>query len=199
MGLYTADPRRSANSELVTSARASDASLDAMVGMGSALGRGGMITKLAAARMAARSGANTLIVSGREDNVIRRIADGEPCGTLLTADQPLLVSRKQWLASLPARGGIVVDAGAARVLRSQGVSLLPVGAIRISGDFKRGDMVSCVSEQGEEVARGLSNYAAEEAEKLCGHESHEIERVLDYKGDEELVHRDNMVIITSVL
>ena len=199
MGLYTADPRRFTNSELVTSARASDASLDAMVGMGSALGRGGMITKLAAARMAARSGANTLIVSGREDNVIRRIADGEPCGTLLTADQPLLVSRKQWLASLPARGGIVVDSGAARVLRSQGVSLLPVGAIRISGDFKRGDMVSCVNEQGEEVARGLSNYAAEEAEKLCGHESHEIEQVLEYKGDEELVHRDNMVIITSVL
>lgn len=199
MGLYTADPRRFTNSELVTSARASDASLDAMVGMGSALGRGGMITKLAAARMAARSGANTLIVSGREDNVIRRIADGEPCGTLLTADQPLLVSRKQWLASLPARGGIVVDAGAARVLRSQGVSLLPVGAIKISGDFKRGDMVSCLNEQGEEVARGLSNYAAEEAEKLCGHESHEIEQVLEYKGDEELVHRDNMVIITSVL
>ena len=193
-GLFTSDPRQNENSELVPEARASDPTLDRMVGTGSALGRGGMITKLSAARTAARSGANTLIVSGREESVIRRIAEGEVCGTLLTADQPMLVSRKQWLASLPARGHVTVDAGAARVLRSQGVSLLSVGTIDVNGDFNRGDMVSCVDEQGQEVARGLSNYAAEEASRLCGHETHEIERILGYKGDEELVHRDNMVI-----
>lgn len=193
-GLYTSDPRGDEKSKLVPQARASDPALDSMVGTGSALGRGGMITKLSAARTAARSGANTLIVSGREENVIRRIAEGEVCGTLLTADRPMLVSRKQWLASLPARGRVTVDAGAARVLRSQGVSLLSVGTIDVGGDFNRGDMVSCVDEQGHEVARGLSNYAANEASKLCGHETHEIERVLGYKGDEELVHRDNMVI-----
>lgn len=193
-GLYTADPRRDESSQLISHARASDPTLDAMVGTGSALGRGGMITKLSAARTAARSGANTVIVSGREHSVIRRIADGEVCGTLLTADQPMLVSRKQWLASLPTRGRVIVDAGAASVLRSNGVSLLPVGVISVEGHFKRGDMVACIDEAGQEVARGLSNYAAEEASKLCGHESQEIERLLDYTGDEELVHRDNMVI-----
>lgn len=194
-GLYTTDPRKSTGATLVTEARARDVSLDEMAGGSGALGRGGMVTKLSGARIAARSGASTVIASGRDAQAITRLARGEVPGTLLTAEKEIMVSRKQWLAALPARGTLVLDAGAVKVLRSQGRSLLPVGVRGVKGTFTRGEMVSLVDEAGTEVARGLVNYNNKEAALIAGHPTSAIESILGLVNDEELIHRDNLVIL----
>ena len=194
LGLYVTDPRHDANAELVRVRQARDLSLDQMAGAGGALGRGGMVTKVNAARIAARSGASTIIASGASDQVITKLSQGQVTGTLLLADQEILDSRKQWLAALPAKGTLVLDDGAVKVLESKGSSLLPVGVTRVNGVFTRGEMVSCCDAKGREVARGLVNYNSEEAAGIRGRASREIESILGYPGDVELIHRDNMVL-----
>ena len=193
-GLMTANPVTDPNAELVTERSAGDMSLDAMAGEGSALGRGGMVTKLRAARIAARSGANTVITSGKRRGVIGELAAGNISGTLLTADQGMLVARKQWLVNLPVSGQLWLDEGACRVLHQDGRSLLPVGVTRVKGSFTRGEMVSCLDSNGREIARGLINYAHEDAARLCGVASSKIESVLGYVAEEELIHRDNLIL-----
>lgn len=193
-GLFTEDPRHAANATLIRQAQAKDPALDRMAGGSGALGRGGMVTKLGAARIAARSGANTVLADGREPAVITRLLHGEVAGTLLRADEAVLASRKQWLADLPPRGKLVLDAGAVRVLTQEGRSLLPVGVRAVKGKFTRGEMVSLVDETGLEVARGLVNYSAPQATMIAGHATSEIESILGFVSDEELIHRDNLVI-----
>jgi glutamate 5-kinase len=196
-GLFDADPRRNSAAKLITEAAASDSSLDGMAG-GSAglLGRGGMVTKLRAARLAARSGTNTVIASGKNDDVLLSIIAGESVGTLLIAEQQPLLARKQWLAGMTQLQGVVeLDEGAVKVLRDSGRSLLPVGVRALSGVFGRGALVSCVDGSGKEVARGLINYSSDEAEKILGKVSGEIEALLGFQGEKELIHRDNMVVV----
>ncbi|HHH47925.1 MAG TPA: glutamate 5-kinase [Gammaproteobacteria bacterium] len=195
-GLFDRDPRRHADAQLLHEARASDVSLDKMVG-GSAgeLGRGGMLTKLRAARLAARSGAGTVIAHGREAQVLERIADGGRLGTLLLPEQETQAARKQWLAGhLQLRGSLRLDAGAVKVLRESGRSLLPVGVVAVEGEFDRGEAVACVDESGREIARGLVNYDAAEARRIMGRPSRELESILGYVGEPELIHRDNLVL-----
>ena len=196
-GLYTADPRKHPDAQFVHEAHAGTPELEAMAGgAGSAVGTGGMLTKIIAAKRAARSGAHTVIASGREAEVLSRLAAGEGIGTQLIAATTPLAARKQWLADhLQVRGRLVVDDGAARVLREQGSSLLPVGVVDVIGDFLRGEVVSCVTFEGEEVARGLVNYTANEARKIMRLSSKQIEGVLGYVDEPELIHRDNLVVI----
>ena len=196
-GLYNADPRLNPDAELVTHAQAGDPTLERMAGVGFGhFGRGGMQTKLRAAKLAARSGAATVIAYGRQQDVLQRLRAGEEIGTLLTSAQPPDAARKRWIAGqLQARGRLVLDAGAAHVLRESGRSLLAVGVKDVHGDFARGEMVVCVDEQGREFARGLVNYSAAEARRIKGRPSSEIEQILGYVDDEELVHRDNLVLI----
>lgn len=194
-GLYDADPRTNPGARLVVEMRASDASLDQMAGTGSSLGRGGMVSKVEAARIAARSGADTIIACGNQPGVILKIARGEVIGSRLTADEPVLASRKQWLATAQPKGRLVLDEGAVEVLLNSGSSLLPIGVKAVHGQFTRGEIVSCVSEQGREMARGLVNYSNAEAEKIIGHGSRKIEALLGYVGEEELIHRDNLVLV----
>ena len=195
-GLYNKDPRAHADAELLTEARASDNSLKQMAaGSSGQLGRGGMITKVQAARRAACSGTSTIIASGREENVLLRLQAGEVLGTLLKADEEPLLARKQWLAGqLKVKGRIKLDDGAVRVLTREGRSLLPVGATAVEGQFSRGELVMCINSQGEEVARGLVNYNAEECQQLLGKASTDIEKILGYVDEAELIHRDNMVL-----
>jgi glutamate 5-kinase len=195
-GMYTADPRSNPNAQLISEASANDDSLNAKAGDGGKLGRGGMITKVRAARLAARSGAHTVIVGGKIDRVISRLATGESLGTLLTANQRPQAARKRWLAGhLQVRGQLVLDDGAVKVLKQSGRSLLPVGVRSVSGDFNRGDMVSCMSASGEEVARGLVNYSVQESGRIIGCSSEEIEARLGYLDDLEIIHRDNLVVL----
>ncbi|MCK7543691.1 glutamate 5-kinase [Marinobacter bryozoorum] len=196
-GLFDTDPRKNPDARLVTERRAGDPELDVMAGGGAgALGRGGMQTKLRAARLAARSGAFTVIVGGRLDSVISRLREGEEAGTLLLPEQGRIAARKQWLAShLQTRGKVIIDDGAVQVLCKGGRSLLPVGVKGVSGQFRRGEMVSCVDQGGREVARGLINYDADEARSIAGHASDRIVDVLGYVSDEEMIHRDNLVIV----
>ena len=195
-GLFDKDPRTNKDAKLIEQASAGDVSLQAMAGDCGALGRGGMHTKLLAAEKAARSGTATVIASGLVDKVLGRILKGENIGTFLQADQERLAARKQWLAGqMQAQGKVVIDAGAVEVLRESGRSLLPVGVKAIEGVFDRGEMVLCVGEDGEEVARGLVNYSAEDSSKIMGHPSAEIERILGYVDEPELIHRDNMVVL----
>ena len=195
-GMYDSDPRLNALAKIIPENRAADMSLDAMAGEGGVLGRGGMISKVRAARLAARSGANTLIVGGKIADVLPRLADGEALGTLLYADQEPLAARKRWLAgTLPSQGVLTVDGGARKVLLQDGKSLLPVGVKNIVGTFMRGDMVSCRDEQGMEIARGLMNYSSDDARKIIGHSSTDIHAILGYKDDDELIHRDNLVVL----
>ncbi|MGM0434106.1 MAG: glutamate 5-kinase [Pseudomonadota bacterium] len=197
-GLYDSDPRSNPEAALIPEARASDNRLDAMVAGGGrgALGSGGMATKVRAARLAARSGAFTLIVGGRMERVLERIRSDEEVGTLLIPDQERLDARKQWIAGhLRTRGRLVLDDGAVRVLREGGRSLLPVGVHRVEGGFRRGEMVSCVDGNGREVARGLVSYGAAEARELVGCPSEQIAERLGYLQEEELIHRDNMVLV----
>ena len=194
-GLFTKDPRSNPDAQLIAEAEANDPSLDAMVSGAGVLGRGGMITKLRAARLAARAGADTVIASGTADNVLPRLLAGESVGTRLLAKQQKLAARKQWLAGqLQLKGRLQLDDGAVKVLTGRGSSLLPVGVKNVSGNFHRGDLVSCVDAQGREIARGLVNYNADEARRLAGQPSAAITELLGYHGDEELIHRDNLVL-----
>lgn len=196
-GLFGSDPRKNPDAELVSLARSNDLSLDIMAGgSAGALGRGGMATKVRAARLAARSGAHTVIVGGSIDSVLSRLFANESLGTLLVADQVPLAARKQWLAGrTQVTGSLTLDEGAVRVLKVAGKSLLPVGVVGVSGNFKRGDLVSCFDSSGVEVARGLINYAAMDAGKIIGKASDLFESLLGYQGDKELIHRDNLVLL----
>ncbi len=195
-GLYERDPRLDPGAPLVHEAAAGDPALDAMAGAaGGALGRGGMRTKLRAARLAARSGTATVIASGREDGVLAAIRDGRRTGTLLVPDQAPLSARKQWLAGhLKLAGSLVIDEGAVRAVVEGGRSLLPVGVREVRGEFQRGEVVACVDASGREVARGLVNYGAGEVRRIMGQPSSRIESILGYVDEPELIHRDNMVV-----
>ena len=193
-GLMDGDPRRAINAQLIQSADVHDPELDQVAGGGSALGRGGMATKLSAARLAARSGTGTVIANGRVPDVVASVAGGESVGTFLQTQRQPQSARKQWLASLlHAKGQLVLDDGAVRGVSEQGRSLLPIGITAVSGEFQRGDLVSCIDSAGRERARGLVNYTAEEAAALIGKSSDQIEATLGYCGDEEMIHRDNLV------
>tara|TARA_B110000037_G_scaffold102593_1_gene119551 strand:+ start:773 stop:1885 length:1113 start_codon:yes stop_codon:yes gene_type:complete len=194
-GLMTADPAKDAGAELVTTLPAADKTLDDMAGEGSALGRGGMITKIQAARVAARSGANTIIASGREPSVISRISRSERVGTLLTAADESMVARKQWLATLPVKGTLLLDTKACQALTADGRSLLAVGVTETRGNYTRGEMVSCVTADGHEIARGMVNYGGSDVQRICGISSDRIESILGFVVEEELIHRDNLVLI----
>jgi len=193
-GFFESDPRQNLKAKLIVEADASDVTLDGMAGDGGKLGRGGMVTKLRAARTAARSGANTIISPGRSAGVITELAAGHYSGTLLRSQSGVLVARKQWLAGLVTSGHLVLDQGAVEVLRTSGRSLLPIGVKAVQGSFSRGSMVACVDEQGVNVARGLVNYSAQEAAAICGQPSSRIEALLGYVGEDELIHRDNLVV-----
>ncbi len=196
-GLYTEDPRNNPNAELISIGKANDAKLHKMAGStGGKLGRGGMSTKLTAAQRAARSGTATLITSGRNKNALLAITDASEAGTLLLPDTEPMAARKQWLAGhLKVSGQLILDKGASKVLRESGKSLLPVGVTSVTGNFIRGEMVACISDEGEEIARGLANYNAIEAAKICGRSSGEIEKILGYIDEPELIHRDNLVLV----
>jgi len=196
-GLYTADPRRDPQAQFVHEAQAGDAALEAMAGgAGSSIGKGGMITKILAAKRAAGSGASTVIALGREPDVLLRLARGESIGTLLVAQTQKNQARKQWMVDhLQLRGSVTVDAGAAAKLREDGKSLLPIGMVAVEGDFVRGDVIAVRDAGGTEIARGLANYASAEARLLCRKPSAEFERLLGYAAEPEMVHRDNMVVL----
>ncbi|MFP4648132.1 MAG: glutamate 5-kinase [Halorhodospira sp.] len=196
-GLMDRDPREDPEARLLQEVQAGDPQLERLCGASAGtLGRGGMLTKVRAAARAARSGTRTVVASGRERDVIRRLARAEPgLGTLFIPDQEPMAARKQWLAShLRTAGRLALDAGAARALRESGKSLLPVGVVAVKGAFSRGELVSCVDPEGREVARGLVNYGADEARAIRGCGSQEIELALGYIDEPELIHRDNMVI-----
>lgn len=195
-GLYSADPRRDPEAHFVHEARAGDMALEAMAGgVGSSIGRGGMITKILAAKRAAGSGASTVIAWGRETDVLLRLAQGERIGTLLVAQTAKKQARKQWMADhLQLRGAVTVDAGAAAKLRTEGKSLLPIGMTAVEGNFSRGDVIAVRGPDGAELARGLANYASGEARLLCRKPSSEFLRLLGYMAEAEMVHRDNLVL-----
>ena len=196
-GLFTADPRKDPSASFVHEARAGDPTLEAMAGgAGSSLGRGGMITKILAAKRAAGSGASTVIAWGRETDVLLRLARGESIGTLLVAQTQKQQARKQWMADhLQLRGSVVVDAGAADKLCSEGKSLLAIGMTSVEGEFSRGDVIAIRDEAGTEIARGLANYASAEARLICRKTSGEFENLLGYSAEPEMVHRDNMILM----
>lgn len=198
-GLYTADPRRDPTAQFVHEAKAGDPALEAMAGgAGSSIGKGGMITKILAAKRAAGSGASTVIAWGRESDVLLRLVRGEALGTLLVAQTQKKQARKQWMADhLQLRGSVVVDAGAVAKLRDEGKSLLPIGMTAVEGDFSRGDVIAVRDSAGVEIARGLANYAAAEARLLCRKPSTEFEKLLGYVAEAEMVHRDNLVLAAS--
>ncbi len=194
-GLYDADPRKHPDAQLITEARAGDEALMQFAGGGMGiLGRGGMRTKLTAAAWAARSGASTLIAYGRDAKVLQRITAGEVFGTLLHPEGRRLAARKRWIAgqSKP-RGRLVLDAGAVRAVREGGKSLLPVGVKAVEGEFKRGDLVACVAQDGAEIARGLVNYSSDEAQRTVGKSSTAVKELLGPLAEPELIHRDNLV------
>ena len=195
-GLYSADPRVDPAATFVHTARAGDAQLEAMAGgAGSSIGKGGMITKILAAKRAAGSGASTVIAWGRERDVLLRLAKGEAIGTLLVAPTQKQQARKQWMADhLQLRGSITVDKGAVDKVRKEGKSLLPIGMTAVEGEFSRGEVIAILDPQGVEIARGLSNYASAEARLICRKPSAEIEASLGYMAEPEMVHRDNLVL-----
>lgn len=196
LGMFDKDPRENPDARLLNVARAGDPSLMEMAsGKSGSLGRGGMATKVRAAQLAARSGVPTVIVGGRQEKVIERVCKGEEVGTLLVADLEPFTARKQWLAGhLQMRGTVQLDAGAVKALREKGVSLLPVGVCGVAGEFSRGEMISCVGPEGERVACGLANYSADETRKIMGAATDVIASRLGYIDEEELIHRDNMVV-----
>lgn len=195
-GLFDKDPRHNKNAKLIDQASANDTSLLTMAGDGGALGQGGMRTKITAAQRAARSGATTIIASGAEENILQRIAKGEITGTMLTADTEPMAARKQWLANqLKISGKLFLDEGASHALLKSGVSLLAIGVVKVEGDFQRGEVVSCLDQHGNEIARGLVNYDAKESEKIKGQNTEKFENILGYVDEEELIHRDNLVLL----
>ena len=195
-GLYSADPRKDPSAVFVHEAQAGDPALELMAGgAGSSIGRGGMITKILAAKRAAGSGASTVIAWGREPDALLRLARGEAIGTLLVAQTQKTQARKQWIADhLQMRGAVVVDDGAAMKLREEGKSLLPIGMVQVEGEFSRGDVIAVRDASGQEIARGLANYASAEARLLCRKPSSEFERLLGYAAEPEMLHRDNLVV-----
>ena len=195
-GLYSADPRKDATARFIDVAQAGDPELERMAGgAGSSIGRGGMITKILAAKRAAGSGASTVIAWGREADVLIRLAAGEAIGTLLLAQTQKTQARKQWIADhLQLHGAVVVDAGAAAKLREAGKSLLPIGMVAVEGDFSRGDVIAVRDGSGNEIARGLANYSSSEARLICRKPSSQIEALLGYAAEAEMLHRDNLVL-----
>jgi glutamate 5-kinase len=195
-GLYTADPRRDPQATLLPKVIAGDPALERMAGgAGSTIGRGGMITKVLAAARAARAGASTVVCSGREPDVLVRLARGESIGTEFVAQTPRIAARKQWLVDhLRLRGSVRLDAGAVRALREDGKSLLPIGVVEVSGEFERGEVVAVLDPDGRELARGLINYASADARRIARRASNEIESVLGFVEEPELIHRDNLVL-----
>ncbi len=196
-GLYERDPRKDATARLVADGKAGDPALEAMAGgTGSHFALGGMLTKVLAAKRAAGSGAHTVIASGHENDVLPRLARGERIGTQLIAERATLAARKQWLADhLQVRGSLTLDAGAVKALTAQGKSLLPIGVVAVSGEFERGEAVSCRDESQREIARGLVNYSSTEARRILRSPSGEIETKLGYIDEPELIHRDNLVLL----
>jgi glutamate 5-kinase len=196
-GLYSADPRKDPGARFIDEAIAGTPELEAMAGgAGSSIGRGGMITKVLAARRAAGSGASTVIAWGREPDVLLRLAAGESIGTALLASTAKMAARKQWMADhLQLRGSVTVDSGAAAKLRSEGKSLLPIGMVAVQGEFHRGDVIAVRDEAGTEVARGLANYSSAEARLITRQPSGEIARLLGYVAEPEMIHRDNLVLM----
>ena len=195
-GLFAADPRQDPAARFIDVATAGDPALERMAGgVGSSIGRGGMLTKILAAKRAAGSGASTVIAWGREPDVLIRLASGEAIGTALWAATPKLAARKQWMADhLQLRGAVTVDAGAAQKLRNEGKSLLPIGVIEVDGDFARGDVIAVRAPGGTEIARGLANYSAPETRLIARKPSSQIEVALGYAGEPEMIHRDNLVL-----
>ena len=195
-GLYSADPRQVADARFIDSATAGDPALELMAGgAGSSIGRGGMLTKILAAKRAAGSGASTVIAWGREPDVLLRLAAGEAIGTALLAGTPKLAARKQWMADhLQLRGAVTVDAGAVLKLRDEGKSLLPIGVTEVEGDFHRGDVIAVRTTAGLEIARGLANYASGEARLIARKPSSQIAGLLGFSNEPELIHRDNLVL-----
>ena len=195
-GLYTADPRKDPAARFVHEAKAGDAALEAMAGgAGSSIGRGGMITKILAAKRAAGSGASTVIAWGREPHALTRLTQGEAIGTLLVAQTQKMQARKQWMADhLQLRGSVTVDPGAASMVQGGGKSLLPIGMTEVHGDFSRGDVIAVRDTEGFEIARGLANYSSAEARLICRKVSSEFERLLGYTGESEMVHRTNLIL-----
>jgi glutamate 5-kinase len=195
-GLYTADPRKDPAAQFVHEAQAGDPALEAMAGgAGSSIGRGGMLTKILAAKRAAGSGASTVIAWGREPDALLRLAQGEAIGTLLVAQTAKNQARKQWMADhLQLRGSVTVDAGAAHKLREEGKSLLPIGMTAVEGEFSRGDVIAVRDGSGAEIARGLANYASSEARLICRKPSSEFVKLLGYTAEPEMLHRDNLVL-----
>jgi glutamate 5-kinase len=196
-GLYDQDPRHNPNARLINDAQANDPTLVAMAGgAGSHIGKGGMLTKVLAAQRAAKSGANTIIASGRESNVLTRLANGEAIGTTLMASQPIWSARKQWMADhLRLRGKLVLDAGAIKALLQDGKSLLPVGVLDVQGMFEPGDLVACIDPDGHEHARGLINYSSSDTRRIMGKPSSQIAQILGEVTESELIHRDNLVVL----
>jgi len=196
-GLYSADPRRDPDAKLILDGDAGDPYLESIAGStGSAIARGGMLTKILAAKRAARSGADTVIAWGREPEVLLRLAAGERLGTQLLARQATVAARKQWLADhLQVRGKVTLDAGAVKALLIDGKSLLPVGVSSAEGNFERGEVVSCLDESGREIARGLVNYSHAETRLILRTPSSQIESKLGYVDEPELIHRDNLVLL----
>jgi glutamate 5-kinase len=196
-GLFDRNPREHDDAKLIAEASANDNSLAAMAeGGAGTFGRGGMATKVSAAKLASRSGASTLIAAGKEKNIIPRLFAGEDVGTLLYAEQTPVAARKQWLAGhLQIQGQLIIDDGAADKLCKSGSSLLAVGVREVKGNFSRGEIVSCLDLNGNEVARGLVNYSAQDVTKIKGKASKDIESILGYVDDAELIHRDNLVLI----
>lgn len=195
-GLFDADPRENPAANLISQGRAQDPALLAVAGDGGALGRGGMFTKVRAARLAARSGAKTVILGGRTEQALIRLFAGENLGTLLLPEDEPITARKRWLAGhLQEKGILVLDAGASQAVQLQGKSLLPVGVKEVQGRFARGELVACIDENGQRLAKGLINYSSSEALLLAGQASNQIERILGYIEAPELIHRDNLVVI----
>ena len=195
-GLYAADPRKDPAARFISEATAGDPALETMAGgAGSSIGRGGMLTKVLAAKRAAGSGTSTVIAWGREPDVLLRLAAGERLGTTLVAGTPKLAARKQWMLDhLQMRGAVLVDAGAVAKLRDEGKSLLPIGVHEVQGEFARGDVIAVCTLQGLELARGLANYSAAEARLIARKPSSQIERFLGYANEPELIHRTNLVL-----
>ena len=195
-GLFTADPRKELNAQLIQTAPAGEETLEQMAGgAGSSIGKGGMLTKVLAAKRAMKSGASTIIASGREAQVLPRLAQGERIGTELFATTPLLSARQQWLADhLQMRGHVVLDDGAVKAVLSGGKSVLPIGVVRVLGNFERGEVIACVDEAGNEIARGLSNYSSSDTMRIARHASCEFAALLGRDADEaELIHRNNLI------
>lgn len=194
-GLYTADPNRDNNAELISEASVNDTKLDTYAGEGGALGRGGMRTKIKAARIAARSGSQTVIAPGNEHNVILRIADAEEIGTLLTGTEETVNARRLWLAGQgKMNGSVSIDDGAVRALKENNKSLLPVGIKSVNGEFNRGEVIACLDMNGKEIARGLTNYNSAQAKMILGKSSQDIKKLFGNLEDDEFIHRDNLLV-----